>query len=1790
MCSYGFLSLAAVALVTNITAGLASTPEVSTVSLDRTSVPARGKQSALLTVKAFGRYAVTLSSAQGVAVQVVDRMAGAGSLMGVAGKQDGRLDLFLDRGEHKIVTYASERGAGQAKLEAHAFRELNERQPLLVEHRLEQASLGDFEQRSYWLEIKTKRTVALEAAGRHLADLRLWRDGTWLVDAAPQISQSQARTGQPLSVARLTAELPPGLYLLTAYGGPSQPWTEASDAKPFLLRFGIPTLAPALRQQFTMSEFGVERFVVPAGPSHFRLELPSAQTATLQVGSYSPQDPFRLQGPRAGIDKKSLPPVAELDQSENGERLVTVTMAAGKSFVLQHFESNYAYRFSGSGSYWISSIHAGHVDDSVGASAVLTRQTRYGPEEFLAEQAIELDRGSPWHRRFNLLDELTLFVKLPAATQIKVVGEGVSARYRFEPFLTYRPRDYKTPPWQPSGHVFELDRGLYVLSVQPETRGILDLQLLPPDGKLASAISSVMAAARPLLPPPGEKPSAALTPVMAAARFPDVQLDSSSTYTLYLNRQPGVASGVVLRPLPIDLSFPLPVTQRPGETLTIPVSVPERGTLRALAENGRALVIALDNGKKGSAIEVEPGKYRVTVGGKGGNQEYSLALEPTRLASRTPLPPLPDTRLASLPKFPVVTAEEPHFLDLQRRSAETFSVRVDKPGLYQFETTGLLQTDGKVRTRINPSLFEESENGIGRNFQIQRYLREGDYQLTVSTRGETKGHMGVQLSHTDAIDGGELREGEVARAPLPVGRALAYRFRIAKRGRYHLQTLGLGHNFDLRLEDDHGWPVFAPIQPGDVTQEFDAGNYRVLVLPQTAEARVLTRLDRIVEAKRYKGHGPHRIALESQIEHTWMEPAKGKARRPDQWRFVLPAPAQVTIALDNEMEATLVSVADPGHPIGKIDAKQSWRGNLAAGRYLVRAQHSRKNNLVAYTLRVSATQMMAGQSRVVTAPASIPVSIGVDGLIELQSFGPSDVRARLVDAAGETIAQNDDRPGDWNFQIAQRLQPGEYRLLVDPLDQKHAQTTVSIFAPGEVAEKPMTLGADAEIKDALVHIYPLPVTQERNIVLVSARSSDAVGLALEGESAQGWTSLGTSVGQTPYLALPLGAERFKAYRLRAWSVDRRSLRMSVRAVAATLPAASEKQWLQGNLAPVRVDEKRPGLKVAMIALSRPGAFRLQGDPAQQPWSDHSSRAAQAGSNPVIAVSGNVVWLVAEDGNAPVLAAERLQLPTGEQDSLRLELMAGQVGIVDLQPNAHGPSLVLAHARATQPGVALSEGRDPAAMGFIPGEAVVVALPGAASPARVWNATSPTTSFELDLRQVPLQQIPGQALDFGVSDGTIKGRVALPLKLSGVASHVRLTLSPMTAAVFVKRGTVLSTHWAGEEAMQESVVSDADQLWLLNADSSDARYSIEVAPGGSEVEAALKPGELIERNVSTAGRLRIPVELPKNAGGEYRLSVRGNAQAIWQGSDGRIESGTDIAVRGPGVLWLQHQPGTLVAWLDEPRGQSPQRVESWIKPLQETVVKPPQSVGLKGKQQVLSLSLERAAMLHLRTSVPVVTQFLVPGQPAQTEAHLYGANVNLPAPAGQSRLVLRAVGADSLSGVAGVVATPVTQLTDGIGPEALLAPGSARLFTFELKQAATIGIGVRASSDVVRSVLYDERGAVQSQGVVQMPNLAPGRYYLTVEMPADSAPVRVQPIVLGLKAPDTRPPYDILRRYVEAKDGDEALIYVPPPPAPPAADTQQEEGAEEGEAAEPKNAESEGGGSEGESGQNPSGEE
>ena len=288
-------------------------PPGTEVQLSVAEVPAAGRQEAILSVDRFGRYSVRAESAQGTSIELIDRMAGSLGRSGEPGRENGRLDLILDRGTYKLVLESHEKGKGTAKLRAAAFRDRLPDRPRLPETRVVAETLGDLEQLSYWLDVSGRREVRVEAAGRHLTDLRLWRDGSWLEGAAPECVTVQPVTGQPLLRCRLAAVLQPGLYLLVAYGGPSQPWAEGSDERPLWLRWGAPDLGEAGRRRMVMSPFGEDWFRVPDNVNFARLELPEALPAGIKLRWVRTGDPLsRGVWNEAAITKESLPPAANV--------------------------------------------------------------------------------------------------------------------------------------------------------------------------------------------------------------------------------------------------------------------------------------------------------------------------------------------------------------------------------------------------------------------------------------------------------------------------------------------------------------------------------------------------------------------------------------------------------------------------------------------------------------------------------------------------------------------------------------------------------------------------------------------------------------------------------------------------------------------------------------------------------------------------------------------------------------------------------------------------------------------------------------------------------------------------------------------------------------------------------------------------------------------------------------------------------------------------------------------------------------------------------------------------------------------------------------------------------------------------------------------------------------------------------------------------------------------------------------------------------------------------------------
>ncbi|MCP4232668.1 MAG: hypothetical protein GY770_03635, partial [Aestuariibacter sp.] len=640
--------------------------------------------------------------------------------------------------------------------------------------------------------------------------------------------------GKPLTVHRISADLNRGLYLLVAYGGESLPWAETSNDQPFHLRMGIPKVAGAGIDYKTTSPFGYDRWLVPASTDYYRLELEKNAPAAISVTEFDDSYAFSRSGRSEQITKESRLPVAEVFTSkgrDNRWEVATITANAGQAYVFQRFSAKKRQVIDERGTYWVSTLHSGYGEDSADATSILTDSTHHR-ETFVDSRTISLDTSSGWQRRFNILDTLTLYFKVSHQGDYRVEANGIEGEFRFEPFTTDRGTNYKTPKARTLGSNWELDPGFYVLTIIPDrdARGVATLSVYANQKKPVND-----------------------SPAHIASRYKSIKIKWNQRYTVYLNRQPDVTSGILVRKYPIDLSQSMPLTLNPGEELSLSVSIPRNGELTAITEDGSLAKFTLKESTSskdlpqkhnGDRYDVQYGVYVVSLKNHSENaRNYQLQFTEASQLESVALPAFNQNLVQHL-DFPELTLQQPRFFDLGKKQWAAFNVIVSEPGLYQLESTGLLETRGIIRTRVITRLDGQSANGVGRNFLIQQYLREGSYQLALATEGDTKGHLGAQLKRTSLIDGGQITAGKAARYSLPSGEGLLYHFEIKKAGQYQLQSFGINGNFKVRLEDGDGWPLIKPGQKSNLDLNLRAGKYRLVVLPTELPVRVVTLLKR----------------------------------------------------------------------------------------------------------------------------------------------------------------------------------------------------------------------------------------------------------------------------------------------------------------------------------------------------------------------------------------------------------------------------------------------------------------------------------------------------------------------------------------------------------------------------------------------------------------------------------------------------------------------------------------------------------------------------------------------------------------------------------------------------------------------------------------------------------------------------------------------------------------------------------------------------------------------------------
>ena len=1644
-------------------------------------------------------------SDQGTALRYINKMSGPSLISGEAGLSDGRIDAFLDIGEYKILTFADEKGSGDVSLSAKPFIEVNRNTPpQLIEHKLVSTQLNDFEQRSYWIHIKKRQTLLLEAAGRSLGDLRLWRDGNWLLDTRPDSEIIEPEIGKPLTAQRLFADLNPGLYLLVAYGGETLPWAETADAQPFHLRMGIPELAANGVDHKTTSPFGYDHWLVAASTDYYRLELKKNSPASITVSRFDRNYDFLNYGRSQAITKESKLPVAEVftgKGNKNNRKIVTITATAGQPYIFQRFSAVRQRVIQQPGTYWVSTLHSGYGEDSADATSLLTDY--YKKEEYVDSRTIELTRSSGWQRRFNILDNLTLYFEVKQQGDYRVEADGIQGSFRFEPFTTFRGNNYRTPKTRNLGDKWSLDRGFYILTVLPDrdARGVATLSVYPQ----------------------GRRPRNN-SPAHIASRYKSITVKNRHRYKLYLNQQPGVTSGILVRRYPIDLSEAMPLTLSPGEKLSLRVRIPSQGELIAQSEDGSLAALKLKRQQSTRFIAAEAGANRYPV--KSGRYElvlenrgdlsanYQLLFTDASQLESTPLPDF-DLRQVRLPNFPELNASEAQYLDLKKSQWTAFNVVVKQPGLYKLESTGLLETQGNIRTRVITQLDQQAANGVGRNFLIQQYLREGEYQLALAPRGETQGHLGVQLSKTALIDGGRIEDGVAARYSLPSGEGLYYSFEVKQAGRYQLQSFGSNGFFNARLEDSDGWPLLQPGISADLDLELHAGKYRLVVLPTAFPARVVTLLSRIEQAEERKGHGPFAMDLnQDRYQHVWLEPAEGESRKPDSWTFDLPAAAETRLSLSQGMEATLIALNSDA-PAREFDSLKPFNETLAAGQYRIEVQASRKNNRLDYSLGFSTREQLVGQQRAITAPADIDISIGRDSLVELSSFGQNDVKARLFDADGKLLGSNDDRDNDWNFDIIESLPAGLYRLQVSPVGQSSAQTSIRLSEPETLAAQALTLPSEFKIDSPLIHSYRLDLSAKNGVFAVAAESRDAVSLSLEKSNGQGnWQAIAQSNGSDPLLLASIDnkAAEGKNYRLKVWSPEQRGAEINLSTRLLNTPLFDEASVAEG----LKLSSQAL-LSNQLLALSTglisPGMLKASPAGAESLfWAGEKDAQLQA-YNGFIS-SADKVWLVAVN-RSQSLQASRVML---KQQSLQFNVDANPTWI---DTSSNKPySLIVAESRVGLPGIAVVDGNqyDARRMGAGLGSSIALAQSSGKARVRVWDSGNNSAPLPVRLLQYGFDKPQTLKLKAGSTDASMPAGSALAFGLDGKLQEIGFNLAQGVAAVLIKKGKILRSFWSDRQDQNYQVWSDADSLLIFNTGTVERVLNIQL--NDVEQMATVSQADKFKRYFPTAGIFTLAIS-SDNQSAEF-IEVYGDVTELSiLDRQGKVNRGQRIPFSDDAVLDVRHGVGLVSVWTGNNKNFT---ANGDATPM-------PSQVALKGSKQIIELPREKAGFISLQSPSALIATIQRNGLPEQVRIFESGFSTTLFLPPGGNRLQLESTSAQDMKGALDLDEVIPVPLGEGLGERVALQPGDTRVYRFSLTETRQIGIGVQASMDVAQAYLMNHRGDLLGKGIAQKHSLAKGLYYLIVELPArTNAGVELSPAIVGIESRDTGPSKQIMLDY------------------------------------------------------------
>jgi hypothetical protein len=1757
------LCIVSALILSPVNAGDAPSRQPSSFSV---TIPAKGSQTAIVPVATWGRYSVQSRGDQPIAFSIADRRSGVICRDGDAGERNGRIDMFLDIGEYKITTQGPKNATASAVITATPFTYPSGSAPAyLVPCKENRLQLRDLEQHAFWFEATSDTTIYIEACGRYLEDVRLWRDGDWLLPTQSTRFIARPKAETPLSGIIVTATVPRGNYMIAAYGGKGREWATQSNDAPLYLQGFMETLDGNVTMAMTVSPKG-----------YVRMNLsPSVRAVVVEAAE---RNLLYMDIPGSGSDSifaKSATPRMMLTCGGSGT--VKISGNPGQSFTLQAIGSMNAIPCHDGGSWWVSSVHTGNFRDQLGASGAIIgygdsttkdgRTIHYDSVFAVCADTISPDKEIA--KRFNFLSEsaLTAYVWVESEGTHWVSPGGVGFSWKFKRYFTRTPPDYKEPELSEKSGSADLNRGLHILEIHPKKKGIASLVI-----QKTSMIGSVFKAGKELVSGPDD--NRAWAPQRPCVQFPSVKAQEKYCLAILLNDQSPELGGVDARQLPLDPDAALALWCRAGEKIQVPFRLKGKRVVTLTDERGAAAPFEANGARFDKSATFEPGEYTFAIvpGSKDLRRLVLKATPVERMPTESP-PPFPDEKRLSFPTFPKLVMETPSFLDLSRTSSTPYAITVTQPGIYRIETTGRLATRLMIRDRFLNFTRNATTNGIGRNALICEYLLSGTYQIEVGATGRSAGHLGLVAYRNPLVACGTLEAGIDNRTFIPAYSGAAYDVDVPEAGSYRIESVGQSGNFSFRFEDKDGWPFDPAVATGPQSQVLSRGACRLISMPTMQDSRRIARLTRNAAERAVKGKGPHKLDINTPLSLVWEE-EKDKSL-PAVFTVTVPAPLSATLTTTDGFTGTL-------YKNGADSAFAVWSGkktiDLDIGNYRLAVLARNKGNHKPFQVAVTTRDLVAGLSYSLSKPQMLRLSMGTTGVAEIGSQGLHDVAATLYESDAKTvIAANDDGFLDWNFALSRVLRPGRYFLRVESEEKNFTSTTVFMRMLVDTLMDTLSCrdSGSVVVKCDLrrrLAVFPLSTADSGGVLACAARGRSRIGISIEKQLAAGgaWTIVTQRCGALPSLTIPRQAG--SRYRLKVWSEGNVDESFELTYISAMPRIVSWKDAQGGLTGKARSlgNDYCAWFKID-LADNAPGHFRADARGNQLTGIGVSATIDSLFINESPAWFGatdRYVWLELRFEERGGFKVKLDPLRLGKGDTIAMPLAGSKPRVFEAPRSRASIGLITVESDGAFPlaGVVAPKAAAIRTLGLRTfavrqdiwigeGKCAAVFLGDDAARAAIWNArplsdgTQPTAVVAWN--EFPLHE--GGALTAGVSSWKADAPSARVLHYAGhgVSIRARVTLPPATAAVITHQGGSRAIGCAfGNEPLVQEFCTDGGDLYLI-ALRPDVRFDI-TAFAVKDAEPAdqgmdeLVPGRSWQTKLLREGTLTVP--LSNTMKQSCRFFRWGAIKSIgWIGQNGLLRPDLyDGASIGPGgFLTLSAGEGWIK--LDccdaaTPGGTMACKWGASITPTQPSALDNSSIVKLRDRVNWFTFTLRDTQHVNLGAPLPLASILLKKGSPVNYQEAWELFNWDLPLAPGAYALGIRPIAGSSIEG--GRLTSlfrPIERLSEKQPFTVYLAAGESRFLAFTVAKKDRFGIGLRMARETVQSRLYNAQGAIVDQGKQQFVELTKGSYYLWMRVPAGGEGTDVTAFLFGQEPPPNEPPARLVRWIVSGAQGERPVV-------------------------------------------------